>query len=325
MPRAAALGADRRPRPRGETTDTTRTTWRALGTNVDLVVTGGDVAVARTAVAAVLEDVDRTYSRFRPDSELVALNARAGQTVQVSPLLADAIDVALRAAYLTDGLCDPTVGKALRRIGYDDDFATILARADPIRLWIEPIPGWQTVAFDRERREMRAPVGVELDLGSTGKAYAADLAVAAAVDALGGAGALVGLGGDIAVSGASPDGGWRVLAAEDSTAAPDGPGEVVVLASGGLATSSTMVRRWLRGGVALHHLVDPRTGLPAVSPWRTVSVIATTCVDANAAATAGLIGGELGPDWLHGLQLPARFVRLDGTMRRVGGWPEPVA
>jgi thiamine biosynthesis lipoprotein ApbE len=281
--------------------------------------------VARTAVEAVLWDVDRTYSRFRPDSELVALNARAGQAVQVSPLLADAVDAALRGAYLTEGLCDPTVGRALRRIGYDDDFAAVLARADPITLRIEPIPGWRAIRFDRERREVHAPAGVELDLGSTGKAYAAELAAAAAVAAIGGGGALVGLGGDIAVAGASPDGGWRVLVAEDSSVPPDRPGEVVTLASGGLATSSTMVRRWLRGRVALHHLVDPRTGLPAVSPWRTVSVIAATCVEANAAATAALIAGERGPDWVDGLQLPARFVRLDGTMRRVGGWPEPAA
>jgi FAD:protein FMN transferase len=255
----------------------------------------------------------------------VALNAQAGKRVAVSQLLGDAIGVALRAASLTGGLCDPTVGTALRRIGYDDDFARILTRSDPIVLRLEPIAGWRTIRFDPERRHVLAPRGVELDLGSTGKAYAADLAVAAAVRAMGGGGAVVSLGGDVAVAGEAPDGGWRVLAAEDSTLPPESPGEVIVIGSGGLATSSTTVRRWRRGGVDLHHLVDPRTGQPAESPWRTVSVIASTCTDANAAATAALIRGDSGPAWLDGLGLPGRFVGVDGTMRRAGGWPEPIA
>jgi FAD:protein FMN transferase len=299
--------------------------WSALGTHADLIVTGGDLGAACSAVKAVLDDVDRTYSRFRIDSELVELNARAGQMVRLSPLLAAAVDAALRAALLTDGLSDPTVGAALRRIGYDGDFAAIQKRSDRIELWLEPVPGWRRVHLDRSRQELRAPEGVELDLGSIGKAYAADLAAAAALEAMGDGGALVSLGGDIAMAGEAPEGGWRILAAEDSTVPPDNPGEVIALTVGAVATSSTTVRRWQRGGVALHHIVDPRTGLPAESPWRTVTAVATTCVDANAAATAALIRGKAGPGWLSELCLPARFVGLDGTVVRVGGWPDPAA
>jgi thiamine biosynthesis lipoprotein ApbE len=298
-------------------------TWKALGTHVDLLVIGGDIERARSAVEAVIDDVDRTYSRFRPDSELVSVNERAGATIEISPLLATAIDVALRAARLTDGLCDPTIGRALHRVGYDDDFARVAERSDPIVLRIERVPGWRSLRFDRARRTLRAPVGVELDLGSTGKALASDLAAAAARSAMGGGGALVSFGGDLAIAGDVPARGWRVLAAEDSSAAPDGPGEVIALRDGAIATSSTAVRHWMRGSVALHHLIDPRTGLPAYGPWRTVSVIAGSCVDANAASTAALIRGESGPAWVESLGLAARFVGHDGHVLRLAGWPEP--
>lgn len=297
------------------------TSWRALGTRVDLLTVRGDLERARRAVEEVLVAVDATYSRFRPDSELVAVNARAGTTLTLSPLLATALATAIRAARLTDGLCDPTVGTALHRIGYDDDFARIVERGEPVVLRLERIPGWRTLRFDEAARTLWAPSGVELDLGSTGKALAADLAVAAAIDAMGEGGALVSLGGDLAVAGEVPDGGWRVLAADDSATSSQADGEVIAVRSGGVATSSTRVRRWQRGSVALHHLIDPRTGLPAVTPWRTVSVAAASCVDANAAATAGTILGEPAPAWIEGLGLPARFVRDDGSIVRVAGWP----
>jgi thiamine biosynthesis lipoprotein len=133
---------------------------------------------------------------------------------------------------------------------------------------------------------------------------------------------LVSLGGDIAMAGAAPDGGWPVLVAEDHAAPLDGPGPVVRLNGGGLATSSTTVRRWRRGGAELHHIVDPATGLPAAGRWRTASVGAATCVDANAAATAAIVWGERAPAWLAERRLPARLVATDGAVVRVAGWPE---
>jgi thiamine biosynthesis lipoprotein len=309
--------------------------WRALGTHADLLVTG-DLDRARTAVEAVLADVDGTYSRFRTDSELTAVNRHAGETVVVSPLLARAIGAAIRAAEVTDGLCDPTVGQALLRIGYDADFALIAASSAPIELRLERAPGWRTLRFDAEARTLMTPRGVSIDLGSTGKALAADLAAEAAVTAMhrdgagGNEGALVSLGGDLAVAGAVPDDGWQVRIAEDSTLAPDAiipgePAEVVTIRGGAIATSSTTVRQWRRGRIDVHHLIDPRTGLPARSPWRTVSVAAASCVDANAAATAALIRGDDAPAWLDGLGLAARFVDTDGRIVRVAGWPEPAA
>jgi thiamine biosynthesis lipoprotein len=317
-------------------TDDDRTataTWRALGTGVRLVVLDADIEIARNAVEIVLDEVDRTYSRFRDDSELVRLNARAGETVRVSPLLADAIAAGLGAAQQTGGAVDPTVGRAMRAIGYDVDFARIHdATGSPLVLRMEAIPGWQAVELSMTRREVRIRRGVELDLGSTGKGLAADLAARAAHEAVGSGGSeasrsgvLVSLGGDIATAGAAPVGDWRILVAEDSETPTDTDGEVVAIASGAIATSSTTVRRWRRAERTLHHLVDPATGGPVQSPWRTASVVAATCLEANMAATASIVMGDAAPAWLTSRNLPARLVATDGSILRLNGWPEPEA
>ena len=212
----------------------------------------------------------------------------------------------------------------MRAIGYDRDFGRALTRPEPIVLRLEPVPGWQAVHYDSVRRVAWLARGVELDLGSTGKALAADLCAAAALRAMGGGGVLVSLGGDIATAGDVPDGGWRVLAADDSSTPSDSDGEVVAIHGGALATSGTAVRRWTRGGIVLHHLIDPRTGLPADGPWRTASVVAATCVDANIAATAAIVRGRSAVPWLDKLGLAARLVATSGQVVRLGGWPEPI-
>ena len=301
--------------------------WRALGTGVRLVVHAGDLAAARAAVEAVLERVDRTYSRFRPDSEVMRLARRPGTWQTVSALLGEAIAAALRAAELTDGAVDPTVGRAMRAIGYDADFETIRTPGAPIEVRLEPIPGWRAVELAADRHSVRIRSGVELDLGSVGKGLAADLAARAALEATGaeasGGGVLVSLGGDLAVAGTPPPGGWRILLAEDSEVPPDGEGDVVAIESGAVATSSTTVRRWRRGDVTFHHLVDPRTGGPVESRWRTATVAAGTCVDANTAATAAIVLGDGAERWLDRVGLPARLVAMDGAVVTVGSWPAP--
>jgi thiamine biosynthesis lipoprotein len=220
---------------------------------------------------------------------------------------------------------DPTIGRSMRLLGYDDDFGRIADRNGPPIVRFEAVPGWRMVRLDRTGRRLQIPRGVELDLGSSGKAFAADLAAEAARRAAGGGGVLISLGGDIAIAGAVPPGGWRVLVAENSAAPADGPGEVIALHGGAIATSSTTVRRWVQGGVNVHHILDPRTGRPAVGPWRTASVVAATCVDANAAATAAIIRGLDAEPWLAGLGLAARLVSTDGELCYVGAWPVPTA
>jgi len=298
--------------------------WKALGTSVHVLATdAGALGRATTAVSEVLEDVDTAYSRFRQDSELSRLNANPGRVVRVSPLLATAIDAAQRAARLTDGAVDPTIGQAIRVAGYDDDFSRVAAQGGPVTLRTWRVPGWKAIGFDRRSRVVFLPDGVELDLGSTGKALAADLAARAALNAAGAGGVLVSLGGDIATAGTPPPGGWRIHVAEDSRARPDAEGEVICLTSGGVATSSTTVRRWTRGTAVLHHIIDPETGLPTTGPFRTVTVAAATCLDANIASTAAIVRGETAIDWLMRRNLPARLVENDGTIHYIGRWPDP--
>ena len=295
--------------------------WLALGTQVWLLVTDpGQLAEGRRLLEADLDAVDRACSRFRADSELMRLGAA---TVEVSPLLGEAIAVALRAARLTDGDVDPTVADAMSALGYDRDFALLPDSGPPVRLTVRAVPGWRQVGYDKRSRLLTLPPGVHLDLGATAKAWAADRSAARLAQTLG-CGVLVGQGGDIAVAGPPPGGGWRIRV-QDVTGRPEdppeGPAAVVAIAEGGLATSSTTARRWQRGGDVLHHILDPRTGLPAPVHWRTVSVAAATCVDANTASTAAIIRGPEAMDWLSNLGLPARLVDAAGTVRTVGGWP----
>lgn len=301
--------------------------WRALGTGVRLVVLDGDLSAARGAVEQVLAEADRAYSRFRLDSELSSVNAQSGRAVTVTPVLARAIEGALEAARRTGGAVDPTVGRAMRLIGYDRDFGLLADSNRPLELLLEPVPGWTTVSFDGRRRTVRVPRGVELDLGSTGKGLAADLAATRALAVAGpGAGVLVSLGGDVATAGGAPVGGWRILVVDDSATPPDGNGELIAIDHGAVATSSTTVRRWQSSsGVNVHHIVDPRTGLPALTPWRTVSVVAGTAELANAASTAAIVMGDDAPDWLRDHGLAARLAMDDSEVIRLGGWPEPSA
>jgi FAD:protein FMN transferase len=301
--------------------DSTVARWTALGTTAAVRVTrAGDLPGARRAVESVLAAIDLACSRFREDSELVRLNEQAGDWTPVGPLLREAIAVALRAAALTDGAVDPTVGTALILAGYDRDFGSGLdAPTGPIVA--HRVAGWRAVRLDPLLERVRLPGGTRLDLGATAKALAADRAARAA--SRGGAvGVLVSLGGDIAVAGPPPEAGWSVAIADDHRASAEDVAQIVTIRSGGLASSSTTVRRW---GADRHHIIDPATGMPAASPWRTVSVAAASCVDANIASTAAIVHGEDAPDWLRERGLPARLVRADGEVVAVGRWPSETA
>ncbi|MBV9414352.1 MAG: FAD:protein FMN transferase [Solirubrobacterales bacterium] len=294
----------------------------------------GSLERAVAAVERTVAEFDVACSRFRADSELTALNASAGKAVQVGPVLLEAVSAALRAARLTEGDVDPTVGGALIALGYDRDFAEVssgavsrpaVSRAASSRRAVSrplaSIPGWRTVHVDADESTIRTASGVILDLGATAKALAADRAAAAALDAAG-CGVLVSFGGDLAIAGVAPEEGWRVRVTDDHRAGVDAPGQWILLHSGGLATSSTAVRRWwTASGIAAHHLVDPATARPVDSVWRTVSVAADSCLDANIASTAAVVRGEAAVPWLEQIGLPSRLVRDDLTVRHVAGWP----
>lgn len=305
-------------------------TWTALGTTVVLRYVASarpPHPAVRRAVEAELEAIDLAASRFRPDSELTRLNQAGGARVPVSRRLHDAVALALRAAEITDGAVDPTLGEALVAAGYDRDWRSLTAapadapvRADD-RIVVRRRPAlWSDVQVWQDPPMLRVPRGVRIDLGATAKAQAADRAAEAAHRA-GADGVLVSLGGDIATAGTAPEGGWQVHVTDDHRAGPDAPGQTVSIRSGALATSSLVTRRWVTDGTVRHHILDPRDGQPVRTPWRTASVAAATCADANIAATAAIVLGAAAPEWLAGQGLPARLVALDGTPRVQGGWP----
>jgi FAD:protein FMN transferase len=300
-------------------------TFEALGTTAQVSVTDPQLLdPAVEAVEAELAAIDLACSRFRDDSELTALNRSAGKPFLAGALLVEALQVALRAAEQTDGDVDPTVGRAMAGLGWDCDFSVLVSRAERDRFQAIPAAGWRSVAVDPGSRLVELPPGVEIDLGATAKAFAADRCAQAASSAAPGAGVLVNLGGDLAVAGESPADGWPVLVTDDHRSPLDADGQTIALTGGGLATSSTTVRRWRAGGREHHHIVDPRTGLAAEEVWRTVSVAAASCVDANTASTASIVRGREAPAWLERVGLPARLVALDGSVAYTGAWPEEV-
>jgi FAD:protein FMN transferase len=322
-----------------------RAKWQALGTTVELVVGDGHaLRRARTILERQLDEVDRACSRFREDSELMRVNARAGRTLRVDSLLIEALELALRAAELTDGDVDPTVGAALVLAGYDRDMQ--LLDCVPRRSWdtsagVCPPPAvalrlrttmrgkGRAVELNRERCTLRIPRGVKLDLGATAKGLAADRAALAIYEAVG-CGVLVSLGGDISTAGPAPSGetyrqevqpGWQIRVTDDHRDGLDAAGQTISIAGGGLATSSTTARRWRHRQQTMHHIIDPAHGAPAEEVWRTVSVAASDCADANIAATAAIVRGATAPEWLAGLGLPARLVDRYGYVTTVAGWP----
>jgi len=292
-------------------------------TRIEVVVT--DPAVTVRAARLLDDELDRVEavaSRFRDDSEVSRLCRLAdGSAAPVSPDMVELLDVALRAASQTDGAVDPTVGAALCRLGYDRDFASVADGVDGTLPDPAPVPGWRTVVLDRVASTVAMPAGTLLDLGATAKAWAADRA-AVVIAAHLGCGVLVSLGGDLAVQSA-PVGGFTVGVA-DICGDPDAP-TAVSIESGGLATSGVGNRHWLLGTTPVHHVVDPSTGLPVATPWRTVTVAAASGVDANTASTGSLVFGDAAPDWLAARGLPARLVSHDGSVVTVAGWPDDPA
>ena len=293
-------------------------TSRALSTGIQVGVTRAEaLGAAQLVVTRRLDDIDRAASRFRADSDVTRINNARGEPVQVSDLCMRAVRIALEVAAATDGIVDPTVGTSMEALGYDRDFAEIGTTAARSLI---PAAGWRCVDIDVAIGTVRVPAGVHLDLGASAKALVADDAAAEAAAAAN-CGVLVNIGGDMAIAGPPPAGGWEVLVTDDHAAPADAPGQTIRIEHGGLATSSTTVRRWRRGDRDVHHIVDPRTGEPAAVQWRTVSVMAPSCVEANAATTAAIVLGLDAPGWLSQRGFPARLVDAAGTVLHLHGWP----
>jgi FAD:protein FMN transferase len=297
--------------------------FRVWGTSVTLAVQQADaLQAAHALLSRAIGEFDRTCNRFRPDSEISLLNEAAGRARRVSPLFMNALRTAMSAAERTGGAVDPTVGEALRSLGYDRDYDEVAAGSPEQMIDTPPAAaqGWRTIVLDPSNRTALLPAGVRLDLGATAKALCADRAAATIARRIG-TGVLVDLGGDLAMAGSAPGGGWQVAIVDNARTGEPTDDCVVTLRGGGLASSGTTVRAWTRSGRHLHHIIDPSTGWPAEPIWRMVTVAAGSAVDANTASTAAIVWGEDAPFRIAQLGLPARFVRLDGSTVEVGGWP----
>ena len=277
-----------------------RHAFRAMGTDVSVLLddqrtTDATADRAIDAVAGIFAAEDQRCSRFRPDSELSAVNATAGSRVTVSAQLADLVRFSLRQAAESAGLFDPTVLGAVVAAGYDRDFDEVLAGARD-RLHPPVACGrWREVEL--HGRELLLPRGVGLDLGGVAKGWTVDLAAGAAV-AAGVRWALVNAGGDLRIAGDAPP----VEVAIDDPGDPTSPIARLSVTEGAVATSSTMRRAW---GPGAHHLIDPRTGAPSDTGIVQASVWAPTCALAEIAAKRVLLEGRLGSD-------PAVVVTGDG-------------
>jgi thiamine biosynthesis lipoprotein len=263
------------------------------------IVVGGGGAREHAAIERLFEERERTFSRFIAGSELNRVNARAGRTTLVSGTFAEAVRVALSASVETGGLVDPSLGAALLAAGYDRDFAELDDQAAPA----DPPSGPGAVAVSG--RVVRAGPGIALDLNGVVKSMAVDDALA-----LPGSHRWVSAGGDVATR-------------EPLTISLPAEG-AIELRSGALATSGSSKRRWLRAGRLQHHLIDPRTGRPAETPWTDVTACGATCVAADVAAKAAFLLGADGPAWLDAREIPGRFVAEDGTVRANETWARSV-
>ena len=299
-----------------DATVTATHTWTRWSTTMELVVTDPSaIGAACAEVDIELDAIEAAASRFRPDSEVCVLAGSDGRPTEVSSLLADLVTAALAAAEQTDGDVDPTVGAAVVALGYDGDISDLDPNAPVAAALVVPAV-WTMIKLDG--RTLTVPAGVLLDLGATAKALAADRCARRIVEATG-SGVLVNLGGDIATAGPVPAGGWQVLVCDGDNE----PQCQVSIGSGvGLATSSTIHRRWRRaGGQMNHHILDPRSGRSADPVWRTVTAAAGTCVAANTLTTAAVVRGYRAMDWLRGLGVTARLVDRERAVRTVGPWP----
>ncbi len=281
--------------------------FQAMGSHIHVWLNTPTIADAQILndIPVWFEQWEKTFSRFRPDSELAMLNASAGQWVRASPAMLATVAASVQMSAETRGLFNPLILPALETAGYDHSFTEVdfkpgRSRHDPAAM----IADWREISIDHDRQAIRLPDRAQIDLGGIAKGWAAQQAA----DRLSTLGAcLIDAGGDIVAKGAPDDsGGWLV-----SIHKPDGPGILytLLLTDSAVATSGTDYRHWIRDGKVLHHLIDPRTGLPSESGVRSATVIAPEAVQAEAWAKAALISGTLP-------LLPAVLVHQNGTIDR---------
>jgi thiamine biosynthesis lipoprotein len=291
----------------------TKTTFHAMGTTIELLLPDERSATATVRVEQLFAEWEGALTRFQPTSELAGLNRHAGVFVFVSPLLCDVLAAALAAARATDGIYDPALLVQLCQAGYDRTFAEVAREQPESGSLSKPGGAWHAITLDPVARCVFVPPGVQIDLGGIAKGMAVDAALAL-LRAEGVTCALVNAGGDLGVIGLPPEQDhWPV-------AVPDGT--VVRLERGALATSGKTGRYWRQGDQERHHLIDPRTGMPAQTDLQTATVAANHCEQAEIAAkVAFILGSAAGLAFLGRHQLQGVLALEDGTQLTTDGWP----
>ena len=298
--------------------------FRAMNCGMGAWVVAADAQAAEDRLAAVeafTHATEAALSRFRPDSELSRLNAQAGQPVQVSPLLAELLALALASAEQTEGLYDPTMLAALEAAGYDRSFEQLgpVVAAHPLNA---PAYTWRDVQFDEAAQRVTLPVGMRLDLGGIVKGWAADRAADMLAEV---GGCLVDVGGDLMARGEPVEyPAWPVGVADPRD--PDRDLALLMLTDRGVATSGTDYRRWQQGDTVRHHIIDPRTRRPAETDLLSVTVVAPTATQADLHAKVVLMLGSVeGRRYLERLlDIEALLIGEDGSQWQTLGFEKYV-
>lgn len=284
------------------------TRFRAMGTDVQVAIVGGDASILQ-AGADRIRELEARWSRFLDTSEISALNRHAGHPLITSGDTFELVARAVQACAATEGRFDPTVGAALAAHGYDRDFADVTTRTCNPPRDLAPTPGAAGIDLIPDLNAITLPAGVSFDAGGIGKGLAADL-TAALLLAEGADGALVNLGGDLLVAGRPPaPEGWVVNVPDPFN--PERELLRVAISEGAVATSSRLKRRWPTTTGEAHHLIDPHTGRPAENDTAAVTVVAGEAWWAEALTKSLFLMGPAGLDHLDGVH--AVVVTADGA------------
>jgi len=303
------------------TTDLVPHAFRAMNTDVELIAPGESAERRLRRAERWLHAFEARFSRFLATSELSRLNASAGRPFPASPLLFRLVSLALTLAERSGGRFDPTVLRALEGAGYDRSFERLAPLQRRRAADLSPRASWRQVRLDAASRQLTLPPDCGLDLGGIGKGWAVDrLAV------LLGTPCLINAGGDVFAAGRPPDApAWLVGVADPFDSERDLA--LLPLRDQGVATSTTLKRRWQVGDRWLHHLIDPRTGRPSDSDAVQVTAVAPTATLADYhAKVALLLGSEDGRRYLDVEEgVEGLVVRSDGALlasRRLPTWGE---
>jgi FAD:protein FMN transferase len=291
-----------------------RELW-SMNSDVTLVCCQPDAERRLDLAERWLVAYENRFSRFLVTSEMSRLNGAAGRPFRASPALFGQVELALALARRSDGIFDPTVLRDLEAAGYDRSFELIAPTGGKRTLSRGPDFSWRDVQMEASTRTITLPAGTGLDLGGIGKGWAVDR-----LAAILGTPCLVNGGGDIFVAGRPPgEEAWRVGVADPF--APDEDLMVLSCRDAGVATSSTLKRRWRAGDAFLHHLIDPRTGRSSDSDAIQVTAVAATGTLADYHAKVALILGiEVGLRYLErepGVE--GLMVRNDGARSESAG------